>query len=312
MSLIERIEVLAQMKAGGAFKNYIDYVRFPRFRSLEANARLDFGFPLTMLVGPNGCGKSSALQALYGVPKGRSVGTYWFTTAIDPIVDLDPEDRHCLIYSCNGGGRNKEVLKTRINKAGQPDLWDTSQPIARYDMKMGVRNAPIEKPVQYINFRAVQNAFEKRFHSERPPRPGTQQYLRYRSQYLRSVLRGATRLGRFWRSTRNPFDGPVALTPPELDAMNRILGRTYLSAKIIKHRLYEFWGYSVLLETSVGSYSEAFAGSGETAVALLVHEVIGAPYCCLMNLKPRCIPARNAQFWNFWSSNASTTIIRSW
>ncbi len=266
---------LQAMKNAGVLNPYIDYVRFPRFRNLEPDTRIDFSFPFTVFVGQNGCGKSSALQAIYGCPKGRSVGTYWFTTLVDPIKELAPEDRHCLIYGYDEGGESKEVLKTRINKEGQPDLWDTSEPILRYGMTMGARNPPLEKHVVYFNFRAVQSAFEKAFHEERPPASGIQDHLRHRSWYLRRLLDGHRKLPNF--HGQRTHTAPVQLAANELEIVGGILGRDYISATILEHRLFGHWGSSVMLTTRHASYSEAFAGSGETAVVLLVHEMLQAP-----------------------------------
>ena len=275
------ITKLKEMKERGAFKNYIDYVRFPFFRTLEPNTIIEFDFPLTVFVGQNGCGKSSTLQALFGCPKGKSVSTYWFNTCIDPIEEFDQsKNRHCLIYSHSSGGPDKEVLKTRINKVGQPDLWDTSEPISRYGMKMGTRNPPVDKDVVYINFRAVQNAFEKRFHEQRPPQSGIQDHLRSRSWYLDRIIKGKT-IPHFQGKTHEPLG---QLTAGELSAVSKILGRTYKGAKLIKHRIFDHWGYSAILQTEHASYSEAFAGSGETAVVVLVKEIFEAPSNSLLLL----------------------------
>ena len=53
---------------------------------------------------------------------------------MDPIVDKNSKDRHCFIYSYAKNGPPKEVLKRRIFKAGQPDLFDTSPAIKSYGM----------------------------------------------------------------------------------------------------------------------------------------------------------------------------------
>lgn len=252
-----------------SFKSYIDYIRFPRFRNLEPGIRINFGFPITAFVGQNGCGKSSALQALYGAPKGRSVGNYWFNTELDPIEELQREDRHCLIYSYDGTGN--EVLKTRINKKGQLDLWETSEPIQAYGMTLGKRTPPVEKEVIYINFRAIPNAFEKAFHSERPPRSGVQDFLRMRSKKLQQVLRGNARLGNFKEKAMHLE--PEQLSAEVLKMAGHILGRTYQNATLVQHRLFGEWGHSIVLHTLTHQYTDAFAGSGESAVLLLVHEV---------------------------------------
>ncbi|HGY11273.1 MAG TPA: hypothetical protein ENK36_02780, partial [Desulfobacterales bacterium] len=49
--------------------------------------------------------------------------------------------------------------------------------------------------------------------------------------------------------------------------------KNYVSAQIIEHKLFDSWGFSVIFETEKLTYSEAFAGSGETAIFKLVHEV---------------------------------------
>jgi hypothetical protein len=38
----EVLAALSAMKMGNAFPGFIDYIRFPRFRNLETNARIDF------------------------------------------------------------------------------------------------------------------------------------------------------------------------------------------------------------------------------------------------------------------------------
>lgn len=281
MALHPAVATLQTMKNANAFNPYIDYVRFPRFRNLEADTKIEFTFPITVFVGQNGSGKSSALQAMFGCPKGKSVGTYWFNTATDPIRELTPDDRHCLIYSYDGGGAQQEVLKTRINKVGQPDLWDTSEPIAKYRMAMGPRTSPVEKEVTYINFRAVPSAFERAFHEERPPATGIQDHLRYRSYYLQRAFASKRIGGHFRHKTHEAI---VKLPPQELKAISQILARDYTEALLLKHRLFWHWGYSVLLQTAHASYSEAFAGSGETAVVILVHELLNAPEKSLLLL----------------------------
>lgn len=51
------------------YMNYIKYIQFPKYKNLTEGSRIEFNFPLTMLVGKNGTGKSSVLQAVYGCPK---------------------------------------------------------------------------------------------------------------------------------------------------------------------------------------------------------------------------------------------------
>jgi recombinational DNA repair ATPase RecF len=55
---------LRAKQSAGQFREFIDYVRFPRYRNIEDNAKINFDFPITALVGPNGGGKTSLLQAI--------------------------------------------------------------------------------------------------------------------------------------------------------------------------------------------------------------------------------------------------------
>lgn len=71
------------------FPGYITHIRFPRYKNIEDGTRIDFTFPITALVGSNGSGKTSVLNALYGAPAGQSTGHYWFSTQVDPIEEGD-------------------------------------------------------------------------------------------------------------------------------------------------------------------------------------------------------------------------------
>ena len=130
MGLKEDITIIKQMKANDIFKKYIEHIRYPKFRNLEPNTRINFDFPLTFLVGKNGGGKSSTLQSLYGCPLNKSLGSYWFSTALDPIKDLK-KNRNCFIYGYKINGITKEVLKQRAPRKSNLDYWEPSKPIKK-------------------------------------------------------------------------------------------------------------------------------------------------------------------------------------
>lgn len=67
------------------------------------------------------------------------------------------------------------------------------------------------------------------------------------------------------------------LNEEELSHISYILGRNYTEAYSVYHTFFRNPGYSILFKTSHAKYSEAFAGSGETAVFRLVREVLAAP-----------------------------------
>ncbi len=283
MDIPTLLVAIAKMKVKNAFRNYIEYIQFPYFRNLEKNTRITFDFPLTVFVGQNGSGKSSTLHALYGAPKRNTPFEFWFSTAVDPIQEVsEGGDRHSFFYVYKDNRGNKlEVLKLRIFKRNNPDYWETARPNLSYGMKRiagGKRNQPLEKSVVYIDFRSELSAFDKYFYFKQPRRTKTisnrQDYLRKYSVFLRRIIDGDNVIiHRYGEDKNEPLK---TFTAEELFHISFILGKKYVSGKIVRHKLFEEWGYSVMFETDNFTYSEAFAGSGEMAVVRLVLDVLGA------------------------------------
>ncbi|WP_113928611.1 hypothetical protein [Bacillus sp. P14.5] len=120
-----------------------------------------------MLAGKNGLGKSSCLHALYGVPYNKNIGTFWFSTAVDPIKEKGSTDRNRYYYAY--GETRKEVIYSRIDKPGKPDYWETSRPLKFLGMKKleeeGItRNSPVRKGVEYIDFRSELSPYDQYYY----------------------------------------------------------------------------------------------------------------------------------------------------
>ena len=58
------------------FEPFIRHIRFPKYKNFVSGTKIDFTFPITVLVGENGCNKSSVIRALYGAPTNKSLGEY--------------------------------------------------------------------------------------------------------------------------------------------------------------------------------------------------------------------------------------------
>lgn len=76
------IETIKRMKNRGVFINYIEYIDFPFYKNLIPRTRINFEFPMTVLIGKNGSGKSSTLHALFGAPQGYTCSDFWFSTDV--------------------------------------------------------------------------------------------------------------------------------------------------------------------------------------------------------------------------------------
>ncbi|MDX8571481.1 AAA family ATPase [Elizabethkingia sp. HX QKY] len=271
-----QIEALKRIRERNVHRKYIEYIRYPRFRNLEDNSKITFDFPITFLVGKNGGGKSSTLQSLYGCPQGYSLGDYWFTTELDPIKELE-NDRNSFIYAYKANNEIKEVLKQRIQRQGNPDYWETSRPLVKYGMDPEHRNSPLDKKVEYIDFRSELSAFDKYLYFSKFT-PGTwylkkQDFLRAKSKKLKQALDSNTILT-YRDHRKNKIK--IVLPAEEIEIINKILGKNYSGIEIIEHSWFDSWGSSIRLTNAQLNYSEAFAGSGETAIVMLVHRIYNA------------------------------------
>lgn len=274
MSLIEQIK---QAKERRAFRKYIDYIRLPKYKNFIQGGVLKFDFPITVLVGRNGTGKSSILKALYGCQERYNIGDYWFSTKVDTILDSDGE-RNCFIYnySANTSESEFEVLIQRAPRKGSPDYWETARPVLKYGMKKkpndeNYRKKKIDNECSYIDFHSILSAFDIfRYFVKSGSVNESNRYLRNKSSKLHKCLI----TGEVQTFKGFPQSGiPIDLTPEELNVISDILQKRYVSGKIINHKFFKLWGDSVILETSSLKYSEAFAGSGETAVSILIHKL---------------------------------------
>lgn len=291
------------------FPGYITHIRFPRFKNIADGARVDFTFPLTALVGPNGSGKTSVLNALYGAPARKSTAHFWFSTKVDPIEEGEGSPNR-FIY----GHRNPtlksivETRKARVRKtrAGAPDpnYWEPTkeskgdgmaEPVLQagktYQGRSKDRWNPVSRKVLYINFRKELSAFDKYFYFGKEPvphvapKPGSRVSPRRVSSKMDQVRNDAELLARvieagdtsyLYRNRKVATENRL-LSQEELELVSFVLGREYEEARWIRHRLFKGeGGLSVVFKTKHSRYSEAFAGSGEVAVTSCVVQVLGA------------------------------------
>lgn len=278
-SIEEDINDIKKMKESGVFKKYIEYIVFPYYKNLVPGTKINLTFPITILVGKNGSGKSSTLHALYGAPYWKSCSDFWFSTEVDPIEETGGAGRNRFFYGYkeDKDSKVKEVMKTRMRRGSKtkeedPDYWETSKPIKKDGMIAETRNDPVRKNVVYLDFRAEVSAFDKIFHFSRGDLSKKKDLLRRRSKYLNRLFNG--------EAMRFPGvpDEKVG-TVSELDdevkkKISFILGKEYVSIKVAEHSLFKNPGTSIYVKTKLSSrYSEANAGSGEVAVIQLVKKI---------------------------------------
>jgi hypothetical protein len=282
----------------GEFEPFIQHIRFPYFKNLELNARIDFNFPITVLVGQNGTNKSSVIKALLGCPHGKSITRYWFTTETDDVPDLVRDDGSVLkpryIYGYkNSEQRTIEILQTRVNATRQSlDYWETSRPLVSDNMDSvsevsgaesnATRWKKIKKGLVYLDFRSEISAFDRcMYHSDYKVKTRSngkrftkQDFIRSKSKHIKKAFDENLQSLLLWNS--EAIVKNVVLKKEHVDKVSYILGRKYKCIKFLEHRLWGTRGGTAMLSTDKLNYTEAYAGSGEFAVVSLVMNLFSA------------------------------------
>jgi predicted ATPase len=273
------------IKALESKKPYICSLRFPNYRNLRVDSELPFDFPITILLGRNGTNKSSILHALYGSPSGQTIADFWFETELDAIPSERNGRKQSVVHKyCGEDGNIVECIKARAPRGSKdPDYWEAVKHSQVYGFSdSGTRISPIKLKVIHLDFRGELPAFDKYFYFPDPKHLAE----RARSAKESGRLRREYRKQDYLRQRSVPLkkeieQNGIPLSDDELEVLKYILERNYVSGKVLKHSLFHgHEGWTILFETNhnhFNGYSDAFAGSGESAAALLVHNILQAP-----------------------------------
>ncbi|OFV72062.1 ATP-dependent nuclease [Acetobacterium wieringae] len=274
------------------YEPYIRHIRFPHYKSVVDGTKIDFDFPLTVFVGENGTNKTSILLALYGCPDGCNIGNYWFSTVIDKVTG---SERHCIIYGYKHLGANKkvEVLKSRIGFKKNPDYWEPSRSLKKYDMepydpsfgksvgnKNNTRWDGIVKNDVYMHCKDFLPAFDLMFyhsHFNTTARiKSRQEFIRSRSKILNRVIKGKLSVYEFYGKQRIRIN--IQLSNESCKILSEIMGKNYREIRIVEHSLYtNKHAKTILIKEGDLEYTEAFAGSGESRIIMLINSILNAP-----------------------------------
>lgn len=116
MNVHKNVRTIVQMKENNSFPNYIEYIQFPFFKNMQMHTKINFDFPLTVLIGRNNSGKSSVLHELYGAPENKRCADFWFSTEVDLIRESDEPNRFFYGYREDKKSEIREVMKRRIKR----------------------------------------------------------------------------------------------------------------------------------------------------------------------------------------------------
>lgn len=284
-TVLELIEKISTKFDAKEFDRFIHSINFPKFKNFAPDAKIDFRFPIAVIVGPNGGGKSSVLHAAWGMPLNHSISRFWFSTPIDPI-NYDELEQHRVWYSHYVKGADafaqsrKMSSKTRLNyweptrpaqKEGMSPMPEKTRKLAPYMSDTGDRWTPVERAAFYFNAKAETSAVDRFFKDHEKANLDIRQetFIRY-SGKLKEIVDNNLSSFDYYGVERVAEN--FLLSTDQLNSVNKILQKKYKSARYVKHKLYDRQSFSpsVIFETERRNYSECFAGSGELAVVNFV------------------------------------------
>lgn len=292
MNTIEKINGAFK---GNSFEPFIRHIRFPYFKNLTPGLKINFSFPITALVGPNGSNKSSVLRAIACCPHYENLGDYWFATDVDPIDEDGGRPRYIFGYIDTHSKKTAEVIQTRILRADKPEYWEPSRPLVADGMerlpplppgkkvpgRSSTRWSGIQKKVMILDFRSEISAFDKILYhggmAENLRGKKTKEILRSRSKLLRTVIRENLKSYKPFKRKKETVFLNELLQKNLVVKISDIIGKEYSEIRLIEHSLFENKSYTVILKSKDITYSEAFAGSGEFAAVMIVWKIMNAP-----------------------------------
>lgn len=287
------IKILSRLKENKKLEPYLSYIRFPFYRNLERNLRINFDFPVTAIVGQNGTNKSSVLRAIWSCPEGNSLARFWFSTEVDQILEDGGRPRYIYSYYQQEALRDVEVIKMRIHKTDNPEYWEPARPQAGDNMEKMPKEKSflagrsktrwnlMKKEAIYLDFRSEISAFDKYFYHgdlQQTLRHNTKQdVIRNKSKYLKEVISKNLTSKRMYKGNKEHVFKNVLFPAEQLEEVSKILNRNYSEIRLIEHKFFKNKGVTIVFRDRDLNYSEAFAGSGEFSVAILVNRIFKAP-----------------------------------
>lgn len=279
-SINEYILAIEKSFGKGDFDKFIHEIHFPKFKSFASGVSIKFKFPVTVIIGPNGGGKSSILQAAWGMPLDHSTSRFWFSTPVDPIENkIDNQTRYWYTHYVKQLKQSVQCRKMIGNK--RHGYWEPTRPAKKDGMLemppksksnesfmsgSGDRwNQVVRKP-HYINSRVESSAFDRFFYyTKQTNLENKQDYFFKYSGLLKSVIDQRKSSFIYYGIERIVKNFSISIDL--LGIINNILQKNYKSARYIVHSLYDKnTSPSIIFETDARNYSECFAGSGEFAV----------------------------------------------
>ena len=242
----KQVNDVGRMYDKGIIKNRLSKIVIHSFRKFAEESEINFVYPLTVIVGKNGSGKTTVMKAIKLLSKRQIPQNEFFETVID-----------------DGGFQNADISYTLDDhilhyKRMRQNEWGKEGEV------------PEKLSITYIQTKTMVGAIDKSFLYDNIGKNTA------RTQKVEYVIKQSKKLKQNPRSNserkQRHFLGANAI-----EIVNYILQGNIKSIEMVRHKYYSgTWGTSVIFNDG-NQYSEYNAGSGEFVIASMVDQIERVP-----------------------------------
>lgn len=245
--LFERtIEQVKMMFEKGVIKNRLSQMKVHSFRKFSMDSEINFLFPLTVIVGKNGSGKTTIMKAIKLLSGKEIPQAEFFETVID-----------------DGGLKGANISYTLDGEQFQykrvrPNEWGKEGTI------------PDKFNVTYIQTKTMVGAIDKSFLYDNIGKNTS------RIQRVEYVIKQSRKIVQNPRSNSERKQRHF-ISENAVNVINYILQEDIKTIEVIRHKYYSgTWGTSIIFNDGK-QYSEYNSGSGEFVIASMIDQIQKVP-----------------------------------
>lgn len=240
---IEQIRVMFEK---GIIKNRLSQIKVHSFRKFATDSEINFSFPLTVIVGKNGSGKTTIMKAIKLLSGKEIPQAEFFETVIDDGG----------LYSANISytldGKYFQYKRMRQNEWGKEGT------------------IPDKLNVTYIQTKTMVGAIDKSFLYDNIGKNTS------RIQKVEYVIKQSRKIKQNPRSNSERKQRHF-ISESAVKDINYILQENIKTIEVIRHKYYSgTWGTSIIFNDGE-QYSEYNSGSGEFVIASMIDQIQNVP-----------------------------------